>query len=71
MPLAGWTDKIWVRRYQAIVISAEEAAQTGRFEYLLAHGVKEGLVEHVQLFTPEEFLSWLDRKAFLLNRISS
>ncbi len=26
--LTGWTDKIWARRYQAIVISDEEAAQT-------------------------------------------
>ena len=43
--LTGWTDKIWARRYQAIVISEEEAAQTARFEYLLAHGVKENLVE--------------------------
>ena len=46
--LTGWTDKIWARRYQAIVISDEEAAQTARFEYLLANGVKEGLVEHVR-----------------------
>ena len=46
--LTGWTDKIWARRYQAIVISNEEAAQTARFEYLLANGVKEGLVEHVR-----------------------
>ena len=43
-----WTDKIWARRYQAIVISDEEAAQTSRLEYLLANGVKEGLVERVR-----------------------
>jgi REP element-mobilizing transposase RayT len=46
--LTGWTDKIWARRYQAIMISDEEAAQTERFEYLLANGAKEGLVEHVR-----------------------
>jgi len=46
--LTGWTDKIWARRYQAIVISDEEAAQISRLEYLLANGVKEGLVERVQ-----------------------
>ncbi len=46
--LTGWTDKIWARRYQAIVISDEEAAQTSRLEYLLAHGVKESLVEHAR-----------------------
>ncbi len=45
--LVGWRDKIWARRYQAIVISSEEAAQTERFRYVLAHGVKEGLVEKI------------------------
>src|SRR5215203_2708095 len=45
--LVGWRDKIWARRYQAIVISGEAAAQTQRLKYVLAHGVKEGLVEKV------------------------
>ncbi len=45
--LLNWRDKFWSRRYQAIVISSEEAAQVGRLKYLLAHGVKEGLVEKV------------------------
>ena len=45
--LVDWPDKIWSRRYQAIVISSETAAQTERLRYLLAHGVKEGLVERV------------------------
>jgi len=44
-PRIGATDP---SRYQAIVISDEEAAQTSRLEYLLANGVKEGLVERVQ-----------------------
>ena len=44
----GWTDKIWARRYQAIIISDEEAAQTARLSYLLSHGCKEGLVEQVR-----------------------
>jgi hypothetical protein len=44
----GWTDKIWARRYQAIIISDEEAAQTARLSYLLSHGCKEGLVERVR-----------------------
>jgi len=43
--LVGWRDKIWARRYQAIVISGEEPAQIDRLRYGLAHGVKEGLVE--------------------------
>ena len=45
--LVDWRDKIWARRYQAIVISPEAAAQTERLRYVLAHGVKEGLVERV------------------------
>ena len=43
--LVNWHDKIWARRYQAIVISSEAAAQTERLRYCLAHGCKEGLVE--------------------------
>jgi REP element-mobilizing transposase RayT len=46
--VTGWTDKIWSRRYQAIVISEEEAAQVARLIYLLSHGVKECLVEKVE-----------------------
>jgi REP element-mobilizing transposase RayT len=46
--LVGWRDKIWSRRYQAIVISDEEPAQVARLRYHLAHGVKEGLVSRVR-----------------------
>ena len=42
----GWRDKIWARRYTAIPVSHEEAAQIGRLDYVLSHGVKEGLVPH-------------------------
>ena len=40
----GWKDKAWSRRYSAIVISDEEAAQVDRLRYILANGCKEGLV---------------------------
>jgi REP element-mobilizing transposase RayT len=40
----GWKDKVWARRYQAIIVSEEEAAQVARLVYLLSHGVKEHLV---------------------------
>ncbi len=43
--LADWRDKFWSRRYQAILVSAEESAQTERLKYVLSHGPKEGLVE--------------------------
>lgn len=42
----GWRDKIWARRYAAIPVSQEAAAQVGRLEYLLSQGVKEGFVPH-------------------------
>lgn len=44
--LARWGTKVWAGRYSMAVISDEEAAQVGRLRYLLAHGVKEGLVDH-------------------------
>jgi REP element-mobilizing transposase RayT len=43
--LADWREKFWSRRYQAILVSAEDAAQVGRLRYILSHGPKEGLVE--------------------------
>ncbi len=46
--LYGWKDKVWSRRYQAIVVSSEEGAQIERLKYLLANGVKEGLVARPQ-----------------------
>lgn len=46
--LYGWKEKFWGRRYQAIVISEEEAAQSDRLRYLLSHGCKEGLVSKPQ-----------------------
>src|SRR5262249_51371648 len=42
--LVRWREKFWGRRYQAIPISDEEAAQVERLRYVLAHGCKEGLV---------------------------
>ncbi len=46
--LTDWRDKIWSRRYQSIPVSHEDAAQAGRFRYLLANGAKEGLVQRPQ-----------------------
>ena len=44
----GWKEKVWGRRYQAIVISDEEEVQVERLRYVLSHGVKEGLVARVE-----------------------
>jgi REP element-mobilizing transposase RayT len=46
--LRNWRDKVWSRRYEAIVISDEPAAQVDRLRYVLANGVKEGLVARVE-----------------------
>ena len=43
-----WPGTLWSRRYEAIVVSDEPAAQVGRLRYHLAHGVKEGLVDRVK-----------------------
>lgn len=44
--LIGWPGKFWDRRYDAEPILDDEAA-IGRLRYVLAHGVKEGLVARV------------------------
>jgi REP element-mobilizing transposase RayT len=46
--LHGWRNHLWEQRYKAILVSEEEAAQVSRLSYLLAHGVKEGLVAHAR-----------------------
>ncbi len=46
--LHRWPEKIWSRRYQAIVVSNEDEAQIERLKYLLANGCKEGLVARPQ-----------------------
>ncbi|HWM91529.1 MAG TPA: transposase, partial [Thermoanaerobaculia bacterium] len=46
--LRKWKDKVWSRRYEAIVVSDEPAAQVDRLRYVLANGVKEGLVARVE-----------------------
>ena len=42
--VVDWREKFWGRRYQAILVSDEEAAQVERLVYLLRHGSKENLV---------------------------
>jgi putative transposase len=46
--LHGWPEKIWSRRYQAIVVSEEDEVQIARLRYILANGCKEGLVVRPQ-----------------------
>ncbi len=42
--LHQWPERLWGRRYEAIVVSDEEQAQVGRLHYLLQQGCKEGLI---------------------------
>jgi REP element-mobilizing transposase RayT len=46
--LTGWREKIFSRRYQAILVSEEETTQVERLVYLLSHGTKENLVARPQ-----------------------
>jgi REP element-mobilizing transposase RayT len=42
--LHDWRQKLWGRRYRAILVSDEPEAQINRLRYLLEQGCKEGLV---------------------------
>lgn len=44
----NWKEKVWGRRYSAVVLAQEEEVHLDRLRYLLAHGVKEGLVKRVR-----------------------
>jgi REP element-mobilizing transposase RayT len=48
--LAGWRERFWGRRYQAIPVSDEAAAQMLRLRYILTQGCKEGLVARPELW---------------------
>src|SRR4051812_15712799 len=43
----AWQGPLFQRRYQAIPVSEEPRAQIQRLRYLLAHGVKENLVQRI------------------------
>ena len=40
----GWRGRFWHRRYRCIEISPDEESLVARFDYILRHGTKEGLV---------------------------
>lgn len=59
--LFDWNDAFWGRRYTSILTSQEPAAQLDRFRYILAQGVKEGLVDRVRDWPgPTCAGAWLD-----------
>ncbi len=72
--LYDWSGSVWAQRYSAIPIEDDEEALLERFRYVLAHGVKENLVERasdwpgancVRALTEGERLlgKWPDRTA--------
>jgi hypothetical protein len=73
-----WRERLWSRRYRAIVVADEKSAHA-RLRYILAHGAKEGLVgtpgawpgpNCVAALTTGELLrgTWFDRSAEYLAR---
>jgi REP element-mobilizing transposase RayT len=42
--VVDWRERFWGRRYQAVLVDHDEAAQLDRLVYLLRQGTKEGLV---------------------------
>ncbi len=68
-----WRERLWSRRYRAIIVADEQAAHA-RLRYVLAHGAKEGLVGSpgswpgpncVEALTTGALVrgTWLDRSA--------
>jgi len=48
--IVDWRQKFWGRRYAALPVSDEEAAQVARLRYVLSHGAKENLVTSPRLW---------------------
>jgi hypothetical protein len=46
--LHGWRGALWAGRYKYSIVDADEATQVARLRYVLAQGVKEGLVWRAQ-----------------------
>ena len=72
--LHDWSGSVWAERYSAIPIEDDEEALVERLRYVLAHGIKENLVERaadwpgancVRALTEDERLlgKWPDRTA--------
>ena len=57
--LLGRRGALWERRYRAIAVTLEDAAQIDRLRYVLAHGVKERLVATAREWPGASSLPWL------------
>jgi hypothetical protein len=78
--LYNWPERVWSRRYRAIPVVDDEAAQA-RMRYILAHGAKEGLVAAagswpgancIAVLTHGDLLrgTWYDRSAEYRARVA-
>ena len=47
----GWSEKFWGGPYSSAIVSSEPEMQVARLLYLMAHGVKEGIVERMSDWT--------------------
>ncbi|MCO4763583.1 MAG: transposase [Myxococcales bacterium] len=59
--LHGRRGTMWHRRFRAIGVASDEETQTARLRYIMAHGVKEDLVEKVGDWPGVSSLPWLLR----------
>ncbi|MCO4760917.1 MAG: transposase [Myxococcales bacterium] len=59
--LHGRRGTMWHRRFRAIGVAPDEETQTARLRYIMAHGVKEDLVDKVGDWPGATALPWLLR----------
>jgi hypothetical protein len=62
--LHAWRDRLWSRRYRAIVV-ADDTAAIGRLRYILAHGAKEGLLASPRIWPGPNCIAALGTGALL------
>ncbi|MCO4764518.1 MAG: transposase [Myxococcales bacterium] len=55
----GRSGTMWHKRFRAIGVAPDEASQTARLRYIMAHGVKEDLIDKVGDWTGATALPWL------------
>jgi REP element-mobilizing transposase RayT len=64
----GRNGAVWERRFSALPVASDEATLVARLGYLVAHGVKEDLVERPQDWPGATALGWLTRGAKLVGK---
>lgn len=57
--LLGRSGALWERRFNAIRVVGDRSAQLWRLQYIMAHGVKEGLVARIEHWPGASSNNWL------------